>query len=111
MGKDFSEKKDVLSGIPQGSILGPILFTIFINDLPEIVQSTCKVFADDTKVYNTSQNKDIIQNDLGKLHEWSDIWQLYFNTSKCKVLHIGRNNPNHDYSMKLDDNTDYTEMR
>ena len=64
-----SSKADVLSGIPQGSILGPILFTIFINDLPDSVQSNCKIFADDTKVYNNSKNHAKLQSDLCLLQE------------------------------------------
>ena len=80
----------VLSGIPQGSILGPILFLIFINDLPHCLKSTCKIFADDTKIYNISPNTTDIQSDLNKLLDWSETWQLQFNISKCKVLHIGR---------------------
>ena len=54
VGKGWSTKADVLSGIPQGNVLGPILFTTFINDLPECVQSCCKVLADDTKIYDLS---------------------------------------------------------
>ena len=63
VGSDFSEPSKVLSVIPQGSILGPVLFTIFINDLPEGIDSFCKIFADDTKVYNTIKNANIIQED------------------------------------------------
>lgn len=102
VGHVYSRKTEVLSGIPQGSILGPVLFTIFINDLPSYVQSTCKVFADDTKIYNTTSEHNIIQNDLNNLQKWSDDWNLYFNVSKCKVMHIGRNNPKSDYTMKLE---------
>ena len=64
VGKERSSEQAVLSGIPQGSILGPILFLIFINDLPDGIQSTCQIFADDTKLYNTTHNTNIIQNDL-----------------------------------------------
>lgn len=92
----------VLSGIPQGSILGPILFTIFINDLPGATLSTCKIFADDTKLYNKSDKHDILQRDLDSLLRWSEDWQLSFNIDKCKVLHVGKTNPKHKYNMTLD---------
>ena len=105
VGKEKSQKASVKSGIPQGSILGPILFTIFINDLPNCVLSTCKIFADDTKIFNTTDNHKILQNDLTNLQEWSDLWNLYFNIEKCKVLHIGNNNPCVDYTMKCKDTT------
>ena len=85
----LSAKTDVHSGIPQGSILGPILFTIFINDLPEGIKSTCKIFADDTKIYNSSDNSSDIQEDIQHLENWSNTWKLYFNVSKCKVMHLG----------------------
>ena len=100
VGKEESQNSDVISGIPQGSVLGPTLFTVFINDLPECVQSLCKIFADDTKVYNLSSNKDQIQQDLNDIQEWSDKWQLPFNASKCKCLHFGKNNPNNVYYLK-----------
>ena len=60
----LSSKTEVHSGIPQGSILGPILFTIFINDLPEGIKSTCKIFADDTKIYNSTIHNSTIQEDI-----------------------------------------------
>jgi len=99
---DLSSKASVLSGIPQGSILGPVLFTVFINDLPECMESTCKIFADDTKIYDKSSRRDIIQDDINKLQEWSDKWHLYFNVSKCKVMHIGKKNPNFGYTMNIE---------
>ena len=101
VGTAFSSSEAVISGIPQGSILGPILFTIFINDLPDSVQSNCKVFADDTKIYNTTDKSNTIQTDLISLQEWSNKWNLYFNVQKCKVLHIGKNNEEKDYTMTV----------
>ena len=86
-------------GIPQGSILGPILFTVFINDLPDCVHSVCKIFADDTKVYDSCTNQARLQDDLHSLHDWSNKWQLHFNASKCKCLHYGRGNPITKYTI------------
>ena len=96
-----SSQADVLSGIPQGSILGPILFTIFINDLPDSVQSNCKIFADDTKLYSNSTNHTKLQKDLSSLEEWSNKWNLQFNVAKCNVMHYGKSNPNAKYYMKV----------
>ena len=104
VGNIVSETSEVTSGIPQGSILGPILFTIFINDLPEGLKNICKIFADDTKVYGNSKESDSIQEDIDKLQEWSIKWNLYFNVEKCKVMHIGNNNPETKYTMKKGDN-------
>ena len=68
---------EVLSSIPQGSVLVNILFTIFINDLPDCVQSCCKVFADDTRIYDSTNNAGRIQEDIISLQRWSDLWNLY----------------------------------
>ena len=95
----LSKEAAVLSGIPQGSILGPILFTIFINDLPQTVTNICKIFADDTKLYCSPKSYDKMQQDIDSLLLWSDTWNLHFNVSKCKVLHIGKTNPEHNYKM------------
>ena len=97
VGDKKSETRDVTSGVPQGSILGPILFLIFINDLPECVESICTIFADDTKSYNESKHFDIMQRDVNALQEWSELWQLFFNSIKCKCMYYGRNNPKHEY--------------
>ena len=88
---------NVISGVPQGSVLGPLLFVIFINDLPETVNSDAYLFADDTKIFNiikSSDNSTILQEDLTKLEEWSDTctWLLRFHPDKCKHMHIGKNN-------------------
>ena len=81
------------SGVPQGSVLGPILFLLYINDLPDSIQSNVRLFADDTAVYLAVQGQedtDIIQNDLNILQEWEKAWDMEFNPSKCQVVHISR---------------------
>ena len=91
----YSSSAKVKSGIPQGSVLGPILFIIFINDMPDIIESTCQMFADDAKVFckvNTNDDSMRLQDDLTRLSEWSKLWKLPFNIGKCKSLHIGRSN-------------------
>ena len=91
----------MVNGIPQGSVLGPLLFVIFINDMPDVVKfNICKLFADDDcKLYGTvntaAGNK--LQIDLRKLEEWSRKWQLPFNATKCKVMHFGYHNPQQTY--------------
>ncbi len=100
VGDKYSSTSPVTSGIPQGSILGPILFLIFINDLPDCVESICLIFADDTKIFNTSCNHSVLQSDLNKLKEWSELWQIYFNNSKCKCIYYGHNNPENEYHFK-----------
>ena len=98
-----SEWANVISGIPQGSVLGPILFIIFINDLPDVVSSTVQIFADDTKIYRTINNIGdtiILQEDLNKLQQWSTKWQLKFNAKKCKVMHLGSRNSKAEYAME-----------
>ena len=74
VGKSWSTKADILRGIPQGSMSGLTLFIIFIKDLPECVQSCWKVFADDTEVYDSACNCTMIQEDIYRLQEWSDMW-------------------------------------
>lgn len=95
----MSRWSDVKSGVPQGSVLGPILFLIYINDMPMVVKNTCKLFADDAKVFADISKGVNIQNDIDNLHSWAETWQLPFNEKKCKSLHIGRNNPEQKYNM------------
>ena len=85
---ECSEWKEMISGIPQGSVLGPILFVLFINDMPEAVESLCLLFADDAKLFRNVNLRDevshkLLQRDIEKLAEWSEKWQLPFNTGKC----------------------------
>ena len=80
----------MLSGVPQGSVLGPVLFLIYIDDLPEYVSnSTVRLFADDTLLYLTIHNSsDCIQEDLNNLERWESDWQMSFHPEKCEVTHI-----------------------
>ena len=95
-----SNWSEVISGIPQGSVLGPLLFTIFINDLPLSITSHIQIFADDTKIYNTVQDSGILKNYLDKLVLWSKEWLLSFNIDKCNILQFGKNKPNIEYNME-----------
>ena len=103
-----SKPVPVVSGVPQGSVLGPCLFVYFINDLPEVSQSFIKIFADDTKVYApiySQEDTDKLQGSINKLVEWSETWLISFNSDKCKMLHLGKNNPKHNYTIKEGDTT------
>jgi hypothetical protein len=94
--------KPVESGVPQGSVLGPTLFLIYVNDMDSVVEVLLLKFADDSKLYDkvkTEVDRQRIQRDLVRLVEWSEDWQMSFNVQKCKVMHIGHNNPEHSYSM------------
>ena len=97
-----SEWAPVLSGIPQGSILGPILFSLFVNDLPNEIQSLISLFADDTKIHiplTTDDAANQLQEDLWKLEIWAERMQMRFHPLKCKVMHLGKNNKKQDYYM------------
>ena len=99
---EVSNWKSVLSGVPQGSVLGPILFLIYINDLDDSITSNLLKFADDTKLFrkvNTDGDKQHLQNDLDRLVKWSEKWQMLFNFGKCKCLHTGHGNLNVNYKM------------
>ena len=88
IGKNSSTWKDVLSGVPQGSVLGPLLFLVFINDMPELVHHLTKLFADDCKlieVIKDENDRNYLQNDLDKLVIWADEWRMRLNYSKCKL--------------------------
>ena len=98
-----SKWSSVTSGVPQGSVLGPVLFILYINDLPQKVKSHCVLFADDAKLFKElKQLKDFeeIQDDLYELCVWASKWLLFFNIQKCKVIHIGKGNPAFTYQMK-----------
>ena len=83
---EVSSWKSVLSGVPQGSVLGPILCVVYINDLEEGVTGKILKFADDTKLFRKSKeigDKEKLQDDIYKLVKWSEQWQMLFNFGKC----------------------------
>jgi ribonuclease P/MRP protein subunit RPP40 len=83
----------VTSGVAQGSVLGPLLFVIFINDLNMKILKGSKLYADDTKaisIIRNSVDSNILQNDIETLVDWSNEWLIKFNESKCKIMHIGK---------------------
>ena len=95
-----SPEMPVSSGVPQGSVLGPMLFIYYINDLPEVCTVETKIYADDTKAFTPiKEDNDRIrlQDTIDKMYEWTDRWQLHFNETKCKILHVGKHNPKHTY--------------
>ena len=98
----ISKWRPVLSGVPQGSVLGPILFLIYINDIDDCVSSKISKFADDTKLFHKVsdlEDNDRLQSDLQRLTEWANVWQMEFNASKCKVLHFGNSNRSFSYNI------------
>ncbi len=76
----------VTSGVPQGSVVGPVLFLVYVNDLPDCVSSSVRLFADDTVIYRhiiqTDADCQILQDDLKKLETWEALWQMEFHPSK-----------------------------
>ena len=91
----YSSFTEVKSGIPQGSVLGPVMFVLYINDLPDNIQNIVYMFADDTKIFSignlpSTAEEDSLQKDLIKLQEWSDTWLLKFHPEKCKRLFVSR---------------------
>ena len=99
---EVSNWKSVLSGVPQGSVLGPILFLVYINDLEEGVIGKILKFANDTKLFTKTKeigDKQNLQDDIDKLVKWSEKWQMLFNFGKCKCLHIGPGNTSMTYEM------------
>ena len=88
---EISDPKCVLSGVPQGTVLGPLLFLLYVNDIPDNITSTVRLFADDCLVYRTTNSpadQQLLQEDLNRLENWQNKWQMNFNPSKCHILTI-----------------------
>ena len=92
---DGSQSKSIMvtSGVPQGTVLGPLLFSFFVNDLPANLQSSVRLFADYALLYGIISDEDDcnynrLQADLFELERWQDRWQMKFNPSKCKIICI-----------------------
>ncbi len=99
---ESSNREAVISGVPQGSVLGPVLFVLFINDLPDVVSASTKLFADDTKIYSRINNINdciMLQGNLNSLEEWAQKWNMRFHPDKCKILRVGKNHPPFQYTM------------
>ena len=106
----FSDWLPVTSGVPQGFIIGPLLFLVYANDMPSYPQEGSKIalFDDDPKLYrpidSVSSHRGSLQLDLDCLQRWSLEWNMAFNASKCKVLHMSRKKPgstDHEYDYHL----------
>ena len=99
----ISDPVPVLSGVPQRSVLGPVLFLIFINDLPENIRSSVRLFADDCVMYRNIESPmdcQILPDDLNSLAQWEADWQMKFNVAKCHSMRVTRHPP--DKHIKFD---------
>ena len=98
----FSKWVNITSCVPQGSVLGPILFIIFVNDMPDVVNSMLLMFADDTKLYRTItsvHDNNALQQDIDSVSAWGEQSLMFFNLDKCHVMTFGRSQRHYSYTM------------
>ena len=104
VGGEHSAWTDVVSGVPQGTVLGPLLFLTYINDLPDKLNSSVRLFADDCVLYHEIRNKhdaDELQRDLDTLVKWEKDWQLAFNPTKCHIMRLTHSRSPKEYRYRL----------
>ena len=108
VGGEHSTWTKVVSGVPQGTVLGPLLFLIYINDLPDNIHSAVRLFADDCVLYREIKNEfdsHELQKDLNRLAQWEHDWQMHFNTQKCFDMRITHARHVKHYNYTLGDST------
>ncbi|GAB0182946.1 triadin [Grus japonensis] len=98
----MSKWRSVMSGVPQGLVVGLALFNIFVSDMDSGIECTLSKFANDTKLcgaVNTLEGRDDIQRDIDRLERWALAKGMKFNKAKCKILHMGQGNPKQNYRL------------
>jgi hypothetical protein len=104
IGNAYSSSAAVTSGVPQGTILGPVLFLVYINDIVKDLRCTCRLYADDCVLYKevkTVNDAEMLQEDLNKINLWAKQWKMSFNVDKCRVMHISKKKSNIDFNYEL----------
>ena len=87
----LSSTAEVISGVPQGSVLGPLLFICYVNDMPDKIKSTLKLYTDDALLYreiHSPEDSKILQEDINMLQQWAECWMMNFNPVKCEYLRV-----------------------
>ena len=101
---ESSESVRVDSGVPQGTVLGPLMFLLYINDIGNKISSNIKLFADDCLLFRpitTLEDAQVLQDDLDLLMKWSKDWQMTFNPTKCYTLRISRLHSTIEYNYNI----------